>query len=317
MITQLAVILALAPSSVLPGRQEADLVRRFQVGEKLTYEFVSRLNIDFREGNLETFIPLRHTYRYTFTLSTEKEKPEGAADVRFERDKIVQQTGETFYSSPKEEKVGRKENILYTFSRRNRAIGRKDESPEEEKKEPPPFLMSMNAEPVQFGYGRWVAQMYGLAAFVRFFDFGPVLPNRRVSEGDTWKETKGYGPLTLTSGADKGKNIVGRLDLTYTYKGNTEVDGKQVVWIEGRLEQDTDAAPYVADLFGIDLKDSPFTEIRLIFEAAVDYYLEPGSLQVYAIKAQFQGSTAVTRAGWEGGPWREDRFRSRASLTRK
>jgi len=297
-----------------------DLERKFRKGEKHTFQFVSKMTVEFREIPLETFIPFGVTYSYSYTMETEQLKPDGAADVRFKRPNIKIRVGETVDEPPKMEVVDRPQNLLLTLSRKNQLLTLKDESPKPKKKEgtgggEPAFWNGSFGNP-QLNVSAWINELRGLGAFVNFFDWGPVLPVHPVKVGDTWKETVGYVPATLKSGADKGRNIMTRIDYTYVYKGNTTREGKKRAWIQGTLHNDSDAAPFVADLLGIELKFAPFKEIRLQMDATVDYYLDPETFAVYEIEGKSKGNTSITVSGIEG-PYYEERFTSEASLVRK
>jgi hypothetical protein len=160
-------------------------------------------------------------------------------------------------------------------------------------------------------------QLRQLAAFVNFFDMGPILPNGPVSVGDTWKDTVGYAPVTVSSGADKGKNINARIDYEMTYLGKAEYKGKTYHHIKGKFLQDTDAAPYLADLMGVKPEASRFKSVKLMIDGKVDYYLDLATLDPVEILATSEGSVDVEVTTYSGGPVYQERFKSRASLVRK
>lgn len=299
-----------------------DLERKFRQGEKHTFQFVSKMTIEFREIPLETFLPFGVTYSYAYTMETERLKPDGAADVRFKRPNIKIRMGETVDSPPKMEIINRPQNWLLTFSRKNQLLTLKDESPKEKKKGGTSggggqsAFWSTAFGDTQLDVTSWIDELRSLGAFVNFFDWGPVLPVHPVKVGDSWKETVGYVPATLKSGTDKGRNIMARIDYTYVYKGNTTREGKKCAWIQGTLHHDSDAAPYVADLLGIELKLAPFKEIKLQMDATVDYYLDPETFAVYEIEGKSKGNTSITTRETEGAYY-EERFTSEAYLVRK
>ncbi|MEO7453971.1 MAG: hypothetical protein ABIV13_04330, partial [Fimbriimonadales bacterium] len=156
-----------------------------------------------------------------------------------------------------------------------------------------------------------------LAAYVNFFDMGPILPDGPVNVGETWKETVGYAPITVAAGADKGKNINSRIDYEMTYRGKAEHKGKTYHHIEGKIAQDTDAAPYLADMMGVKLEASIFKAVKLKLDGKVDYYLDLVTLDPVEILATSQGSIDVEVTTYTGGPVYQERFKSRASLVRK
>ena len=316
------ILLVAAVAMAGPPDGNVDLNRVFKAGEKTTFEFNSKIQVDHRQVPIETFIPENNGFTYTFTTAVENMKPDGVADLRFKRPKIILKIGETFESGPKQEALTHDENILFTISRRNQVLSLKDETPKKKPKkgeggdEPPPMMARTSLGVSQFDIGGWVGQLRQLSAFVNFFDLGPILPNRPVAVGDTWKETVGYAPTTITSGADKGKNISGRIDYVMTFKGKADVGGKAAWLIEGKINQDTDAAPYIADLIGVKLERAPFKQIKLKMDGVVNYYLDQVNLQVMKVGATSQGEVAVVIPEYDG-PAYEERFKSRASLVRK
>lgn len=311
------ILVAAAAISPLP-QGKVDLQRVFKDGAKATYEFNSRIQVDFRMAPLETFIPETDGFTYTFTTSVEKVKPDGVADIRFKRPKIVLKMGEKFDSAPKDEVLLKDQNVLYTLSHRNQVLAVKDETPK-----PPPkkdgggMFWRANFGASQDIIIAWISQLRQIAAFVNFFDLGPILPNHPVAVGDTWKETVGYAPVTVASGADKGKNINARIDYVYTFMGKTDLNGKQVYHIVGKVDQDTDAAPYIADILGVKMDRAPFKEIKLKINGSVNYYLDTANLQPLEIRATSDGEVDVIVPDYPSGPVYEEKFKSRASLIKK
>ena len=298
--------------------QPVDLVRKFTAGGKSTYTFTSRIQFEYREVPLETFIPESATYTYTINSNVEKMKPDGIADVRMKRPVVSVKSGETFDKPPQTVVLAKDINQLLTISKKNQILDFQDFTPK-----PKPaggggsLLYRAMVGTAQLDIMGWMNQLRQLAAFVNFFDNGPILPDGPVSVGDTWKETIGYAPITVKEGADKGKNINARLDYVMTYKGNAVRNGKNYCHIEGRILQDTDAAPYLADIMGIKPEASPFKEVKLKLDGKVDYYLDAATLEPVEILATSNGSIDMEVTTFTGGPVYQERFKSRASLVRK
>ncbi|HET6644650.1 MAG TPA: hypothetical protein VFG65_04045 [Fimbriimonadales bacterium] len=310
----LAAVLLFVPTA------PADLNRVFSAGEKHSYEFNSRVSVDYRQAPLQTFIPETVNFTYTFTTAVEQMKPDGVADLRFKRPKILLKEGETFDSPPKTEAVIQGENYLYTISRKNQMLGVKDFTPRPKPKGDGGGLMLRSSTlggSAQLDIGGWIGQLRQIAAYVNFFDMGPILPDSPVNVGGTWKDTIGYVPATIPAGADKGKSINARIDYVMTYMGAATLDGMNTVHIQGKITQDSDAAPYIAQLLGVKLERAPFKEIHLKMDGLVDYYLDPKTLDPVQIKATSEGSVDVSVPDYSGGPVYEERFKSRASLVRK
>jgi hypothetical protein len=307
-----------------PVQAPVDLVRTFKAGNKATYVFTSRMQFEHRQVPLETFIPEIATYTSTINTTVEKMKPDGVADVRVKRPDIAVKTGETFDSPPKTIVLIKDVNQLITMSKKNQVLDFEDFTP---KPKPPAgggggggsllASISVGAAVLQDPIAAWMDQLRQLAAFVNFFDMGPILPNGPVSVGDTWKDTVGYAPVTVSAGADKGKNINARIDYEMTYLGKAEYKGKTYHHIKGKFLQDTDAAPYLADLMGVKPEASMFKSVKLMIDGKVDYYLDLATLDPVEILATSEGSVDVEVTAYSGGPVYQERFKSRASLVRK
>lgn len=314
-------IMAVAFVLALPSIEPVALERVFRQGETSTYDFNTRIMLDARNYPLETFIPVNDQVYYTFTLTTERLKPDGVADVRFKRNKITIRYGERFDEPPKEEKLGRDENIVFTLSRTNQVLSLRDESPK-----PPPggwySALLRHVSPVAATKAfdiidDWITQMHQLAGFVNFFDLGPILPAHPVEPGATWKETVGYAPVTVTEGADKGRTLNARIDYVYTFMGEADYQGRKVYHIQGAYKHDADAAKYIADLLAEARITSPYKAIRLQMDGKVDYYLDKSTCSVIRIQAEANGYFGLTVNELPDAPVVEEKIRSRASLTRK
>lgn len=303
-----------------------ELIRTYKVGDKFAYEFNSRVDLDEREYPLETFLPSTQRINYLFNMQTEKLMPDGGANLRFKRDKLTIRHSETVDEPPKNETVKTDENLLLTFSRANQIIGIKDESPKKPEKPAEgggyarivaQQKVSRIVSSMQMPLMQFFIEFIRFAGFVNFFDFGPNLPAKRVKIGDSWKETKGYSPKTITTGADAGKSLMGRIDYTYTYKGTVEKDGKQFVLIEGKLIHDSDVAPFIAGLMRVPPDRSPIKAAKIRFDGTVNYYLDTKSLETVSISAKSDGYCNVELKELVGGPFFELKFKSTASLIRK
>lgn len=315
-------LLALITATALAApAQDAqiDLQRIFTAGAKSTYAFTSRVQFEHRQVPLETFIPDTETYTYTINALVEKIKPDGVADVRMKRPNISVKTGETFEHPPQTIVLIKDLNHLVTLSRKNQVLDFEDFTPKPKDGGGGGTLNSLieRGGASQLDIMGWMNQLRQLAAFVNFFDNGPILPSGAVSVGDTWKETVGYSPITVKAGADKGKNMNSRIDYEMTYKGKAMRNGKNFYHIEGRILQDSDAAPYLADMMGVKPESSPFKAVLLKMDAKVDYYLDLKTLDPVEILATSNGSIDVEVTAYTGGPVYQERFKSRASLVRK
>ncbi len=294
------------------------LARLYEGNSKSSYAFSSRLDMEFRQYPFQNFFPVRNLTTYSFTFDVERQKPDGVADLRFKRPQIVVDVSESPWGDAEKQTIDMKDNVLFTLSRANQILAIKDESPPRTDKKDGLWIRTAGAA----GFaqleivGNYVQQLFQLSGFVNFFDFGPTLPARPIEIGDTWKETKAYAPITVKAGADKGKNLVSRLDYEYTYKGDTEWEGKTVTWIQGKLVQDSDAAAYVAELYGYEPAAFPVTSIKLKLEMDVDYYLDKATLWPLRIRGTSEGHAAISIKG-VNGPVEEIKMKGQASLSKK
>jgi len=313
-------LLALITATAIIQDAPIDLVRTFKVGTKATYAFSSRIQFESRQVPLETFIPHSETYTYTINSVVEKTKPEGVADVRMKRPTISVKTGETFDRPPETHVLIKDVNQLFTLSKKNQVLDFEDFTPRPKDKDgggDVALRVIANSGGEQLDIMGWMNQLRQLSAFVNFFDNGPVLPSDAVVVGDTWKETVGYAPITVKAGADKGKNINSRIDYEMTYRGKAVRNGKTFYHIEGQFAQDTDAAPYLAELMGMKPEASPVSSVKLKIDGKVDYYLDIATLEPAEISATSSGLIDVVVTTYSGGPFYQERFKSRASLVRK
>jgi hypothetical protein len=251
-------------------------------------------------------------------------KPDGVADIRVRRPDISVRTGETFDSPPKTIVLIKDVNQLITMSKKNQVLDFEDFTP---KPKPPAgggggggnllATIAMGPAAAQDPIVGWMEQLRQLAAFVNFFDMGPILPNGPVSVGEIWKETVGYAPVTVAEGADRGKNINARIDYEMTYMGKATRNGKTFHHIVGKMLRDTDAAPYLAELMGVKPEASMFKSVKLMLDGKVDYYLDLATLDPVEILATSTGSIDVEVTTYTAGPVYQEKFKSRASLVRK
>ena len=308
----------IATAAIVAPVQDAqvDLVRTYKAGAKATYVFTSRIQFEHRQVPLETFIPETATYNSTINTVVEKLKPDGVADVRVKRPDISVTTGETFESAPQKFVLIKDINQVLTLSRKNQVLDFEDYTPKPKTKDGGLKATVALGAP-QIDIMGWMGQLRQLAAYVNFFDNGPILPDGPVSVGETWKDTVGYAPITVSEGADKGKSMNSRIDYVMTYRGKATRNGKSFHHIEGKIAQDTDAAPYLAQLMGVKPEASTFKQVKLKLDGKVDYYLDLGTLDPVEIIATSNGSIDVEVTTYTGGPVYQERFKSRASLVRK
>ena len=174
------------------------LARVFKAGEKLEYEIKSSLNSQRRGRGLDTWIPEDLDISYKFTTEVKALKPDGIAEMVYQRPTMTIVEGETFDRPPKTQIEKTKLNFLLTVSPANELLTMKDLNPPEKKKPGKTdggdlkFLTAsaIRKQGIPF-IGQFISEIQRLSLFVGSFDsaldFAPRLPFEKLKIGDTWK----------------------------------------------------------------------------------------------------------------------------------
>ncbi len=307
---------AIAAVAAIQGAQvpAVTLSHVFAKGEKAAYEVKSRLNSEFRQRGLETYIPEDYDIHYRFSYEVKEMKADGICDMRYLRPTMTEIQGETFERPPrtKVEKVDM--DLLLTISPINDVIDVKD------LKKKPGALRTVSSFGVrpQLGpiIGQFVGEIQRLALFIgsldSSMDFAPKLPFDEVAPGDTWKRTVGYSPQKL--GAKGEKLAVQRLDYTYTYRGQVESAGKQVHRVTAQLELHTDLAAFVHQTFRVKPEDTGLKEIPLSFKGSIEFDLDLRACRTLSAVATSEGSFRVVSTAFPQDPEIEERFKGRTTM---
>src|SRR5688572_21932653 len=236
---------ALVLSSMLGQDKPVALSRVFAKGEKSQYEVQSSLQVESRQRGLETWMPEDLDIQYKFTAHVFEMGADGIAKVKYLRPTMTEIQGETYNSAPKTKVEKVNYDLLLTLSPINEILDMKDEAKKPAPKKKGGWVVA-RATPVQDFIGRFISEIYRMSLFIgtldSSMDFAPRLPFDEVKVGDTWKRTISYQPQKLKG--KEGKQQVQRLDYTFTFKGLTQSQGKQVYRVTADTSLDTDIGAF-------------------------------------------------------------------------
>ena len=315
-----AILLHSGPVQAKP----VELSRKFTAGEKLGYFARAQFVEEQRAGSLQTFLPQDEEISYHYSMTVQKVKADGIAEILYLRPTMEIIEGDTAESGAKKmtEKLDFK--LLLDVSPVNDVVAQKDLNPKKAKDSilTNPIIakalrQGTQADGVALGLLiNFVGEIQRLAFFVgpveSGLDIAPKFPFDEVTVGSTWKKTVGYSPQKLKGQGDK--QAVQRLDYTYTYQGVMKnKDGKDIHRIQAKVKLDTDLVDYARQLVGGSQASSSFKSVPLKFEGTIDFDLEMNTMHMLKASAVSEGSFAVAIKGVEQ-PYIEDRFRGRTSV---
>ncbi len=306
-----------------------ELSRKFTAGEKLNYFARAQFTDEQRSGSLQTFMPQDEEISYRYSMTVQKVKADGIAEILYQRPTIDIIEGDTAESGAKKmtEKLDIK--FLLDVSPINEIVAQKDLNPKKDKDKDKggdllarPIIqkvMRQGSQADQVAIGlllSYVGEVQRLAFFVGPLDSGldiaPKFPFDEVKVGDTWKSTVGYSPQKLKGQGDK--QAVQRLDYTYTYQGLMKSkEGKDIQRIQAKVKLDTDLVDYARQLVGGSASSSFLKSVPLMFEGTIDFDLDPTNFHMLKASAESKGSFAISPKGADQ-PVVEDRFRGRTSV---
>jgi hypothetical protein len=137
-----------------------------------------------------------------------------------------------------------------------------------------------------------IEELQRLAMFVgdlnSSLDFAPKLPFDEVVPGDTWERTVSYQPQKMKS----GKTVNQRLDYTFTFDGVKQWKGIDIHQITATLNLDTDAAPWLNELYGVSDRESDLAKMPLTMDAKIIFRLDMKTGLTLSAFAESKG-------GWE------------------
>ncbi len=301
------------------------LERVFTKGEKGKCEVHSYLSVESRQLGLETWIPDDLELLYTYNYEIKEMKADGICVMRYQRPTMTEIHGETADSGPRSivEKVNF--NLELDVSPANEVLKVKDLNPPKKDDKKPPtrdkFLAAMKAggkvrqDTLSQFLGQFVGEIYRLALFAgsldSSLDFNPKLPFDEVKVGETWKRTVGYSPQK-SRGTDK--MAVQRMDYTYTYKGQMDVNGKKIERVTADVELKTDLAEFIHQTFNVKSSETGLKEVPLTFKSHIDFDLDPKTFRTIKAYGDSEGGFRIIVTQMPNQAVQEERLRGRVTM---
>lgn len=302
-----------------------ELSRKFTLGEKLSYFARAQFTEEQRSGSLQTFIPNDEEISYRYTMTVQKVKADGIAEVLYLRPTMDIIEGDTAETAAK--KTTEKLDLKYQLdvSPINEIVAEKNLNPKKpgekdgETRAIIEKIMRQGSRSDGVALGllfSYVGEVQRLAFFVGPLDSGldisPKFPFDEVNVGSTWKSTVGYSPQKL-KGSD-GKSAVQRLDYTYTYLGLMKnKEGKDIHRVQAKVKLDTDLVDYARQLVGGSASSSFLKSVPLGFEGTIDFDLDPTNFHMLKASAESKGYFSIDAKGAEQ-PVLENRFKGRTTV---
>lgn len=306
--------------------------RKFQLGERATYEVQATLNSESRRLGTDTWMPEDLDIRYRFSYEVTRLLTDGIAVIRYRRPSITEIQGETFERGPVSKNIELNMDLEIQVSPINEILQIRDlapkppERPAQQAGSRPsrwavnPVLAALGVgqpqNPLGELLGQFVGEIYRLSLFVgsldSSLDFAPRLSFEEVRPGDSWKRTVGYSPQRLSGRSDR--MAVQRLDYTFTYKGIVKSNNVDVHRIQATLDHKTDLAEFIHSSFGVKSEQTGLKAIPMEFKATIDYDLDLRTHRTLRAVGNTQGGFGVIVNQFPNQPVEEERFKGRAVL---
>jgi len=308
----------LALSAVAPVQQAPQpyimLDRKFKANEVLNYRVTSRLDYQSRQIGSETFFPARYDVQYDFSMRVLQLLEEGFARVRYERPTMTFTEGETAESLPKTnvEKVNLKNEL--TLSPANEITNVKEIQslvPALRVASFAPNSMTAQQDPI----AQFTGELQRLALFLgsldSALDLNPKLPFDEVRVGDTWRRTVSYQPRQL---AGSNRQAVQRLDYVYSYDGVVDSNGQKVHRVTAKLNLDTDAAPYINQLYGATARETGLREVKLQLDVEIKFDLDLNTRATLLAAATSKGRYTIGLSAIPDQAYQETLLNGRSTM---
>jgi hypothetical protein len=271
------------------------LKRQFEPGLKSAYKVEANLHVERRMIGLVTFLPQDVTISYGFTTLVESVQA-GVGKIRYERPTVSVYEGD-WNDQPAHtdvEKVHQVENI--SLSEINEVVDHKSLGKKQE--DGARALARLKA-----GLNRqadsiitpFIEDMERNSLFIgpvdSSMDFAPRLDFQPVKVGDTWKRTVGFQPQKLKG--KKGKALVQRIDLTYTYAGTGTLGGKPTVKVQAALDYTADLGDYLNGVVGASSDVTEISTIPVTLHCKLEFDLDPKTLQTLRGTCNSEGGFSI------------------------
>jgi hypothetical protein len=312
-----AVLLAAA----YPATAPVELYRQWKPNTTLAYQVKSHLFVESRHYMTSIFIPEDLDQNYNFTLQVGAVTGEGFANVTYKRPKMEIIYGETAERGSLTEVEDVNQHYVMSMSPVNAITDLKDLTSKKKEGDGGQLLFRVRTDGTlapqsQDILQRFIGELYRLALFIgnaeTAVDFGPRLPLLEVEPGDTWNVTASYQPQKLSG--KEGKMATQRLDYTYKYDGQVEVDGKKLERITATLAFDNDIAPFINEAIGMKPAQSGLRGLKMKLDAKMEFDLDPVTKNTLAIRADSTGAFSVEITQIPDRPVQENKLRGRTRL---
>lgn len=312
-------IAALIASLAFVAQEPVDIGRVFAKGEKLAYSVDGNLIIEFRVGELKTFLVQEEGVQYDFTGEVTQMKADGICAMRYKRPVMRMTSTTNPEAGPKTTPMKVNFDLLLDVSPINEVLKIEDLAP----KKPPKKGSFFAALPVR-GMSppvqtQFQDEIFRLALFVgnldTSLDFNPKLPLDPVKIGETWKKTVSYQPQVLQG---KNKSAVQRLDMTYKYDGVVTNDaGAKVHRVTGTIKLDSDLAPFLNGLMDSTPEKSGLKSMILKLDSTLTFDLDLRTRKTLFAQQESKGEMNVVLTNNTKEPVQEIKLTGRTIMTPK
>lgn len=314
-------IASLMLASVVGTAQPAtvDLSRVFSKGQTLNYQVRTRMVIEQRQGDVNTFIPSDLDLNYDFSVAVQDVKPSGFASVVYRRPTMTIIEGETADEPPKTMVQRTNMNFAVDLSPINEIGGLRDLNPPARPSGSGSSRV-VSAAPVSSAaqvdiVSQFAGELQRLALFVGNFDsaldFNPKLPYEEAKVGETWKRTVSYQPQVMSG--TRNQMAMQRLDMTYTYVGLVQSEGKQVHRITASVKLDSDAGAFINQMMGMSPDQSGLNRLPLKLDTQIEFDLDKDTRHTIRAVARTDSSWSLMLSGMTR-PVVEERITGRATM---
>jgi hypothetical protein len=305
-------------------QEEVTLERSFRMGERLEYSVACSLHMEYKSYGMQFFMPQEFDVSYRFTTHVQELLHDGFAQVVYERPSMTFTDGETANSPPKSTVEKTAWKFQLDLSPINEITKVKDLNPQKPQSKGDDKarwnVVDRGQDATQEGTPDpllpMIRELRGLALFLgnldSSLDLNPKLPLDPVKVGSTWKKTVSFQPRKL---ADSDRQAMQRLDMTYRYDGLLQSEGKPVHRVTATVDLDTDAAPWLNQIFGVKPDESELAAVKLVLKTKIEFDLEPTTLTTLRAGAESNGEISITVAQNKDAPVYIEKLKGKSTMS--
>ncbi|MCW5939426.1 MAG: hypothetical protein KF884_02150 [Fimbriimonadaceae bacterium] len=315
-------LLVISALSAWP-QEEVSLERKFKAGERLEYSVDCSLHMEYKGSGMQFYMPQEFDVSYRFTTQVQTLLHDGFAQVVYERPSMTFTDGENASSPPRTTVEKTAWKFQLDLSPINEITKAKDLNPQRPQGKGDDKSHWNHAGPGQEVTQEgtpdplvpMIRELRGLALFLgnldSSLDLNPKLPLDPVKVGSTWKKTVSFQPRKL---ADSDRQAMQRLDMTYRYDGLVQSDGKPVHRVTAMVDLDTDAAPWLNQIFGVKPDESDLAAVKLVLKTKIEFDLEPVTLTTLRAGAESNGEISITLAQNKDTPIYTEKLKGKSAM---